>query len=68
MNFNEILVFSFDSRRVLTRNKKELEFTLPQFLKRQKNALHGYESRVFRYLPKVKGVVVRSRTFGIIFT
>lgn len=29
------------------------EFTLSRFLKRQKNYLHGYDERNYKYIPKV---------------
>lgn len=33
------------------------EFTLHRFLRRQKVALHGYEERNFKYLPKIVYVI-----------
>ena len=40
--------------RHLTKNKKEVAFTLKQYLKRQNVILHGFEARSLRDLPKVR--------------
>ncbi|XP_065166174.1 protein tyrosine phosphatase domain-containing protein 1-like isoform X2 [Atheta coriaria] len=36
-----------------TKDKHMHEFTLQRFIKRQKIALHGYEERNYKYLPKI---------------
>ncbi|CAG0879468.1 unnamed protein product [Darwinula stevensoni] len=43
--------------RHFTKNKKELDFTLLQYLNRQKFILHGYEARALKNLPKVVYVI-----------
>lgn len=45
---DDILFAFFFSRETNSR-----EFTLQQFLNRQKHMLHGYEGRKLKYVPKV---------------
>ncbi|XP_066966574.1 protein tyrosine phosphatase domain-containing protein 1-like isoform X3 [Macrobrachium rosenbergii] len=43
--------------REFMKEKRNPEFTLHQYLARQRNVLHGYEARTLRYIPKLIYVV-----------
>ncbi|XP_038218503.1 protein tyrosine phosphatase domain-containing protein 1-like [Zerene cesonia] len=49
----QTVVFSSKDPLMLTRDSKTCEFTLRQYLHRQRATLHGIEERVFRELPKI---------------
>ncbi|XP_050693914.1 protein tyrosine phosphatase domain-containing protein 1-like [Eriocheir sinensis] len=45
------------SNREFIKDKRNPEFTLPQYLHRQRTVLHGYEARTLRNIPKLVYVV-----------
>ncbi|XP_071513800.1 uncharacterized protein [Panulirus ornatus] len=45
------------SNREFVKDKKNPEFTLQQYLHRQRTVLHGYEARTLKYIPKLVYVV-----------
>ncbi|CAH2237695.1 jg11371 [Pararge aegeria aegeria] len=49
----QTIVFSSKDPVMLTKNRKCSEFTLRQYLYRQRATLHGVEERAFRELPKI---------------
>ncbi|CAH0717762.1 unnamed protein product, partial [Brenthis ino] len=49
----QTIVFSSKEPIMLTKDRKTSEFTLRQFLYRQRVTLHGIEERAFRLLPKI---------------
>ncbi|VVC94681.1 unnamed protein product [Leptidea sinapis] len=49
----QTIVFSSKEPILLTKDAKSSEFTLKQFLYRQRVTLHGLDERAFRYLPKI---------------
>ncbi|KAI5638341.1 hypothetical protein NE865_08975 [Phthorimaea operculella] len=64
----QTVVFSSKDNLMLTKEKKTAEFTLRQYLYRQRATLHGLDERAFKELPKVnkwlpKFPRVRSRPF-----
>lgn len=44
------------------------KFTMQQYLKRQRNLLHGVESRVLKYIPKVDVKLTQNKTFSCLTT
>lgn len=44
---------TFILNREFVKEKKHTEFTLTQYLNRQKFMLHGYEARTLKFIPKV---------------
>ena len=42
--------------REFIKDKRNPEFTMQQYLYRQRNVLHGYEARSLRNIPKVRKV------------
>ncbi|XP_049879952.1 protein tyrosine phosphatase domain-containing protein 1-like isoform X2 [Pectinophora gossypiella] len=49
----QTVVFSSKEPLMLTKDKKTAEFTLRQYLHRQRATLHGLDERSFRELPKI---------------
>ncbi|XP_052741753.1 protein tyrosine phosphatase domain-containing protein 1 [Bicyclus anynana] len=49
----QTIVFSSKDPVMLAKNRKSSEFTLRQYLYRQRATLHGTEERAFRELPKI---------------
>ncbi|XP_034826482.2 uncharacterized protein [Maniola hyperantus] len=49
----QTIVFSSKDSVMLTKDRKSSEFTLRQYLYRQRATLHGAEERAFRELPKI---------------
>ncbi|XP_068624999.1 uncharacterized protein [Battus philenor] len=49
----QTVVFSSKDPIMLTKDRKSSEFTLRQYLHRQRATLHGLDERVFRELPKI---------------
>ncbi|XP_046973809.1 protein tyrosine phosphatase domain-containing protein 1-like [Vanessa cardui] len=49
----QTVVFSSKEALMLTRDRKTSEFTLRQYLYRQRAVLHGVEERAFKLLPKI---------------
>ncbi|CAG4938888.1 unnamed protein product [Colias eurytheme] len=49
----QTVVFSSKESIMLTKDPKTCEFTLRQYLHRQRATLHGIDERVFRELPKI---------------
>jgi hypothetical protein len=47
----KLLTFIFN--REFVKDKKHTEFSLTQYLNRQKFMLHGYEARTLKFIPKV---------------
>lgn len=44
------------------------KFTMQQYLKRQRHLLHGMESRVLKYIPKVDVKLIENKTFSCLTT